>query len=50
MYKIETKNKEYTGRIACIDILNGVGKIENISDDTIKWLKSYGHKVTKVKE
>ena len=45
-YQIETKNKEYTGVLSTIRILNGIGEAEYLSVDDIQWLEKYGHTVT----
>ena len=45
-YLIETKNKEYTGVLSTIRILNGIGEAEDLSSDDIQWLEKYGHTVT----
>lgn len=45
-YQIETKNKEYTGVLSTIRILNGIGEAEDLSVDDIQWLEKYGHTVT----
>ena len=45
-YQIETKNKEYTGVLSTIRILNGIGEAEDLSADDIQWLEKYEHTVT----
>lgn len=45
-YQIETNNKEYTGVLSTIRILNGIGEAEDLSADDILWLEKYGHTVT----
>lgn len=49
MFVIKTKNKEYTGVLAGITIVNGVGKTDTLSDSDKAWLERYGHTVEEEK-
>lgn len=49
MFIIKTKNKEYSGVLAGITIVNGVGTTETLSDSDKTWLERYGHIVEEEK-
>lgn len=49
MFVVKTKNKEYTGILTGITIVNGVGTTETLSDSDKAWLERYGHTVEEEK-
>lgn len=50
MYIIKTKNIDFTGKLAGIEIKKGVGEVENLSHSDILWLEKLGAVVEEVKK
>lgn len=45
MFKIKTKNKDFSGVISGIVFVKGVATVEVLSDFDKEWFESYGHTV-----